>query len=420
MSARLTERRGCRVCGRPLQTLLNFGTPAVPAYVAPHEPDPERLPLELVVCQGCELVQLRHTVDRDQLYRRYWYQSGINESMIAELRDVVTCAVACVGPFGPKETVLDVGANDGTLLRVLTERMAGAPPQRIAVEPAYTFTDRLSQIADVVVADYFPSRSTTALADRSVKILTSIAMFYDLDDPLAFVREVDRLLARDGVWIVQMQDLAQMVRATAYDNVCFEHLAYYSTETFTQLLMWTDLEIRRVEPRRINGGSLRYYITRRQGGVSPDVRGRALEEQRASESWLTRDRLQRFARDVDQQKDELLAVLRSCPTVDLYAASTKSSTLLQYCGIDRALIRRAVERSPEKVGRVTSGTRIPIISEEEWRADPAPVTLLGAWGFRDVVLQREAAYLERGGAFIIPLPEVELVQCGRSSLPVAV
>lgn len=400
----VTEHTACRVCGGTLGPLLNLGTLTLPAYVKATDPDPESAPLDLVICERCDLVQLRHAVDNDTLYRRYWYQSGINESMRLELEDVVAVAKQMTSGSG---TWLDVGANDGTLLRLV-----GRGQARVAVEPSLTFKERLSDHADVVISDYFPSPSLAGMASRSVGVLTSIAMFYDLDDPRRFVEEVDRLLAPDGVWIVQMQDLAQMVSATAYDNVCVEHRAYYSTATFRQMLVLFDLEILGVETRAINGGSLRYYITRRHrhGAIR---RGQSGHDQMIAEAWLTRDRLQQFARDVTCHQRALLRLLREYQAagqaVDLYAASTKSSTLLQSCGIDHALVRCAVERSPDKIGLVTSGTRIPIISESDWRHDPAPVTLLGAWGFLDGVLRREADYIDRGGVFLVPLPSIRLI-----------
>lgn len=410
----VSEHTTCRICGGSLEPLLDLGVLALPAYLKPNEPDPARAPLDLVVCGTCQLVQLRHSVENDRLYRQYWYQSAINETMVAELRDVAACALEIVGTSRQSKTVLDIGANDGTLLRACGEPSDFGRLFRIAVEPAQTFADRLPHHADLVVSDYFPSAQTQNLPDRCVDICTSVAMFYDLDDPRAFVAEVDRLLAPDGLWIVQMQDLAQMIASTAYDNVCFEHRVYYATQTFLQLFAETDLEIRGVETRQINGGSLRYYITRRETRPRRFPRGRSVHGQLVAESWLTRHRLQRFASDATQHQHALVGLLfdyqNAGQAVDLYAASTKSSTLLQSCGIDHTLIRCAVERSLEKVGLVTSGTRIPIISEEAWRRDPAQVTLLGAYGFRDAVLRREAGYLEQGGAFIIPLPSIDVVR----------
>lgn len=406
-------RSTCRVCGAPFDPLLDLGEPVLSGFPLPSEPDPPRVPLDLVICQSCDLVQLRHTTNPDLLYRDYWYQSGINEVMVAELTDIQRAAVGCLGGLPKHAVVLDVGANDGTLLRQYDDFHR---PVRIAVEPAQTFRDRLVPHADLVISDYFPSAETRALKDGSIDVLTSIAMLYDLDDPLAFVAEVDRLLSPAGVWIVQMQDLGQMVRATAYDNIVHEHLCYYSTKTFSRLLYQTGQPIRedvglricRVERRAINGGSLRFYIRRppyqpRTTIPAPD------------ESWLTRAALDRFAWRVGEHRAQLCGLLdhlrRQSHPVDLYAASTKSSTLLQHCGLDHTWIRCAVERSQEKVGRVTSGTRIPIVWEPDWRIDPAPATLLGAWQYKSAFVQREAEYLARGGSFVVPLPAVEVV-CG--------
>lgn len=403
-----STRTACRVCGGRFDPLLDLGDLVLSDFLAPDQPDPPSAPLDLVVCQACSLVQLRHVVDNDRLYRRYWYQSGVNESMVAELADIVHHAIRTVGGLSRGDTVLDVGANDGTLLSQYTR--AEAPlPRRYAVEPSLSFFDMLSAHADCIITNYFPCAETTGIPPRSVKILTSIAMFYDLDHPVAFVDEVDRLLAPDGVWIVQMQDLAQMVAAAGYDNTCFEHRCYYSTESFAGLLVGTNLYIDRVDTRAINGGSLRYTIRRAKYADGSGVDQQMLREQ----VWTSREALDRFAWRVAQYRDQLRATLsyhrdRGEP-IDLYAASTKSSTLLQYCGLDAGWIRQAAERIPTKVGKVTSGTRIPIVSEATWREDPAPVTVVGAWGFRDSFLKREAEYLSKGGRFIFPLPALEVV-----------
>jgi len=213
---------------------------------------------------------------------------------------------------------------------------------------------------------------------------------------------------------VQMQDLGQMIEKTAYDNCCFEHLCYYSLETFWKLLPDYDLNVVKVERRAINGGSLRIFVRRER--YAPDFYIAIGELLKAEEPWTSNDALAHFAYRVGQTQDQLLGFLlylRSKGTsVDLYACSTKSNTLLQACHLDPSLLRYGVERTPEKWGRVTAGTRIPIISEEAWRKDPAPVTLVGAWGFRDAFLKREAEYLRKGGSFVFPLPHLEIVYGG--------
>lgn len=405
-----STRTSCRACDGRFDPLLDLGPLVLSDFLAPDAPDPPAAPLDLVVCQHCDLVQLRHVVDNDRLYRRYWYQSGVNESMVAELADIVKHASSLV-TLERKDTVLDIGANDGTLLSQYMT-LASPLPRRYAVEPSLSFFERLSSHADCVITNYFPCLETFGIPSGTVKIATSIAMFYDLDDPAKFVEEIDRLLAPDGVWIVQMQDLAQMIAATGYDNVCFEHRCYYSTYSFSKLLIGTNLYIDQVETRAINGGSLRYTL-RRAKYLATDSGKRADAQCNRETPFVSREALDHFAWRVGEHRDQLRGLLtyhleRGDP-IDLYAASTKSSTLLQHCGLDRTWIRQAAERLPSKWGLVTSGTRIPIVSEEEWRADPAPITVVGAWGFRESFLQREAEYLAKGGRFIFPLPSLEVV-----------
>lgn len=402
LPAAYLHRVSCRGCGGPLDDVLHLGSIVPSDFLLPEEPDLVALPLTLAMCRRCQLVQLRQTVDDDLLYRRYWYQSGINEVMRAELADVVASARLLMGPKGGA-TVVDVGANDGTLLSNYEPAF-----HRIAFEPAANLIARCAEHADVVYSSFFPGPDSQRLPTGSVAILTSIAMFYDLEDPRAFVREVDRLLQEDGVWVVQFQDLAQQVQTNAVDNCCFEHRLYLSLASLTNLLDGTDLAVVHVERRAINGGSLRVMIRRQGDPVDPSVAQWWAQEAR----WVTPYALEVFAWQAEMIRGQIRglverAVEKSGP-VDLYAASTKASTLVQYTGIG-AWIRQGVERTPEKVGRRTSGTGIPIVREEEWRARPSAITVLGAWQFTEAFLQREAQYLRNGGAFLVPLPHPRLV-----------
>lgn len=404
-----TTHRGCRVCGASFDPLLDLGAVVVSTFLDPATPDPPAVPLNLVICSRCDLVQLKDTVDPDLLFRTYgyWYQSGVNEVMAAELADVVAQASRVIGGFRTVDMVLDIGANDGTLLAAYTGAFS-RQPFRVGVEPATEFTDRLTAKCDLTLTDYFP-QATKGLLDAACRVITSVACFYNAPDPVACVAEIDRLLHPLGVWIVQMQDLGQMVVQTAYDNIVPEHLFTYSARTFAYLLRPFDLHITHVERRAINGGSLRFHVQRKAVGTPVPLMVWDLD--------ADREALDRFAWRVGQHKAQLqgtIAHLRDfgCD-IDLIGASTKGSTLLQHCWLDHSVIRRAVERTPEKVGKVTSGTRIPIVSEAEWRRDPAPHALLGIWPWRDAIIRREAGYLVGGGSIIVPLPRVEVVSAVR-------
>lgn len=326
--------RGCRACGAPFDPILDLGSLVLSDFLDPEAPDPPAVPLDLVGCQRCGLVQLRHAVARDRLYRQYWYRSGVNETMRAELADVATAARAILGGFRYNDLFVDVGANDGTLLNAVATVANGPVPCRIAFEPAENLYELLHAHATVVYNDYFPGASSLHLIDKSVACLTQIACFYGLDDPLACVAEVDRLLTDDGLWIVQMQDLAQMIQATAFDNICAEHRAYYSTASFTALLTFAgaNLRIVGVERRAINGGSLRYYLRRRhQPDLTDHARWHPASVQIATEMDAISPRsLDRFAWRVSEIKSQLLAALFrvAChdQPIDLYGACYDSET----------------------------------------------------------------------------------------------
>lgn len=393
-----TTHDHCRVCTHPdLYEILSLGHLVPSTFPLPSEPDPPAVPMTVVHCEACGFVQLRESVEDDALYRQYWYVSGTNELMREELRDVV---FSLPGALGGK-VVIDIGANDGTLLSNYQPSV-----HKIAFEPASNLIERLGQVADVTYNEFFPGPASAALPPQSIDHITAIAMFYDLDDPVAFVQEVDRLLTANGSWVVQMQDLAQQVETNAFDNFCFEHRGYYSLKTFMCVLREAnaDLHVTEAERRSINGGSLRITVRRTHMAVKPSVDTLLVKEA----PWISPRSLELFVWRVQEVKRlvyELVAAAHDqAGAVDLYAASTKSSTLLQYCGIDHRLIRQAVERTPEKWGRVTAGTRIPIVSEEDWRADPARVTVMGAYQFAESFKKRESAYLAKGGCWLLPLP----------------
>lgn len=404
------ERTVCRSCRHSnLIPILHLGTPVLSDFIKAQAPNPPQVPLEMVMCGNCDLVQLRHTTDPELLYvKSYWYRSGINETMKAELADVVKKAVLMAGGIDRSDVVVDIGANDGTLLACYASPTG--TPVRVAYEPALSLNDALRPHCNILMPELFPHDCGAAAPMRSAAVITSVAVFNHVDDPRAFVQGIDYLLADDGVWVMQVQDLAQQTQFTAYDNICHEHVTFYSLATFERLLEGFDLAVAAVEKRAINGGSLRFYVRRRKALAFPDT----VREAKAWEKWLDLEALMRFTHRVERHKDQLVGtidfLLGHDQEVDLYAASTKSSTLLQHCGIDHQRIRCAVERTPEKWGLVTSGTRIPIISEDAWRADPAPVLLIGAWQFASFFKQREAAFLQQGGRMLVPLPQTELVE----------
>lgn len=404
--------RVCRVCAGDLQSILDLGNLAISTF--PETPNAvlSRAPLDFCRCDRCGLVQLRHTVHPERLFRdQYWYRSGVNETMRAELDDVVEQALLHTGGrLDYHDLVCDIGANDGTLLAAYRKRAFCRDVPRIAFEPARNLWPALRPHCEVLVQDFFPNGlDQVPGAVGRVKILTSIACFYDLDDPLVFVEQVAQLLHPEGVWVVQFQDLDQMLMATAFDNICHEHVFYPSLAAIERMIQPYGLKVLDAQLRAINGGSYRLtigYGTHKPATARVDE-VRQLEA--GCEDWQT---LERFAWRVGEVRNQIQAAIDQIVDrgpIDVYGASTKFNTLAQYCGLDDGVIRQAWERSPEKVGRRTI-TGIPIVDEATGRADPPVALLAGIWQFRESILQRETDYLAGGGTILFPLPVVDVVQ----------
>jgi NDP-4-keto-2,6-dideoxyhexose 3-C-methyltransferase len=387
------------------------------------------IPHILAVCRGCTLCQLVHTTPPDWMFREYWYRSSVNEAMQRELQTIATQTIAALGKdLYEGDWILDIGANDGTLLRAYETLYPKGHGDyscrwtRVAVEPADNLQQDLKDCANVIIPTYFPTGQLDG-RKRGFKIITAIAMCYDLEDPLAFFRKITELLHPSGICIVQFQDLQQQIAAAAFDNIVAEHLEYYTLTSLSEIVTAAGLYPHEVQQTPINGGSLR--VTLRRGYVQPSGWPASVQQQLNREALAGLDRatirhslraFERFAWRVGEMKRLVLnslAIARQRGTVSAYGASTKGNTLLQVLQLGPDEIACVADRTEAKHGRLTV-TGIPIVSEEEWRALVTPVTLVPIWQFKAGVLERERAYLEKGGSFLFPLPYSTVVNYGRS------
>src|SRR6266699_1662878 len=356
----------CRVCQSPnLVDVLFLGTQYVCDFVTPDGNSPQA-PLDLVRCSSCGLVQLRHTFSRGSLYRHYWYKSGISPTMRKALSDLVsrTCEIA---KPSPSELVLDIGCNDGTLLRSYPIKGLFL----VGFEPAENLVQEARNGTNWIFNDFFSAETfKRKFSERKAKIVTSVAMFYDLEDPNSFVDDVSQILARHG------------------------------------------LEVFDVETNRVNGGSIRTFICHK--GLHP-IRNSvnslekqedrlALKEQATYEAFA--DNIKKIRTDVHEF---VAREVGSGKTVYVYGASNRGNTILQYCGLDHALIGKAADANSEKWGRKTVGTLIPIVSKDEARRDQPDYFLILPHHFLDEIAKEEKAYLENGGKFIVPLPKFRIL-----------
>jgi NDP-4-keto-2,6-dideoxyhexose 3-C-methyltransferase len=417
----VTIRNTCRVCEGQFEPVLSLGEQYVSNFLSPEQPDSFKAPLELVLCARCGLLQLRHTVPGEAMYQNYWYRSGTNQTMRTALADIGNSAEQLL-ELQPGDAVLDIGCNDGTLLS--SYKTAGI--YRIGFDPAENLAVFSRKVADRVINGFFASeefQQDPDLKTRRPKIVTSIAMFYDLEDPNKFVSDIKKVMDPDGLWIVQMSYLPLMLKQNDFGNICHEHLEYYSLQSLEYLLKLHDFAVSDVQLNDVNGGSFRVFIRNR--GANETVLGDAAYRTQATERVNTlrvqeakmglseAKTYREFGAWVERIKADVLRFIseqvHQGKTVAIYGASTKGNVMLQYFGLDHGLITAASERNPDKWGKVTVGTRIPIVSEEDARNSKPDYFLVLPWHFVDEFRDREKNYLLGGGRFIVPLPHFTLI-----------
>ncbi len=417
----MITRTTCRSCDSTLEPVLDLGSLYVSDFIPPGGSDGTKAPLELVICRRCRLLQLKHTVPAETMYRNYWYRSGTNQTMRNALADIANKAETLIR-LKEGESVLDIGCNDGTLLAAY--RTGGV--RKIGFDPAENLAAFSRRIADKLVVGFFGREvfhEEPELAGCRPKVVTSIAMFYDLEDPNRFVSDIKEVMDPEGLWIVQMSYLPLMLKTNEFGNICHEHLEYYSLTSFEYLLDLHGMEVVDVELNDVNGGSIRAYIRNR--GADPnrfaDATYRTLAQERVlalrdQETRLGLDDIEvyrEFAVWVSRIREDVVGFIREQVArgrkVYVYGASTKGNTLLQYFGLDHTLIAGAAERNRDKWGMMTVGTHIPIVSEEEARAARPDFFLILPWHFLEEFRQREKAFLLAGGKFIVPMPHFTLI-----------
>lgn len=399
----------CRVCkSAKFLRILNLGKLHLSEFTKGNR-RPEKYPLSLVLCRDCHLLQLNHTAPQNLLYsENYGYKSGINQTMKDELAEIVKKAIVKVNNKSKKLNVLDIGANDGTLLSFYPKSFT-----RIGVEPIKKLAKECREHANIVINDFFSFETLKkSIANKKADIVTAISCFYDMEDPNKFVADVKKIMNDKGIFIVQQNYVVKMLTQNAFDNIVHEHLEYYSLISLQNLLKRHGLEVFDLELRELNGGSFRTYI----GFTGQHPISVSVYEQLELEKLINMGRKRiylEFAKRIKNIRRELYEFIKQevkkGRKVYVYGASTRGNTLLQYFRLDNKLIEKAVERNPEKWGTKIASVGIPIISEQQARREKPDYMLVLPWFFREEFLRREQAYLKQGGHFIFPLPKVEII-----------
>ena len=365
-------------------------------------------------------MRLEKSAPLEAMYGKYWYRSGINITMTNEMKNIVD-NILHTYEITEGNLWLDIACNDGTLLSFVPKNLI-----RVGIDPSDdTYKKEAEQHADLIIQDYFSfdAFKQTKYGDRKAKVITSIAMFYDLEHPKTFIQDIDKILEDQGLWVMQLSYTPLMLKQLAFDNICHEHIFYYSLFNLKSLLEEYGFQIIDCQLNDINGGSFRVFVMRKNSNVRlfstqpyrdvSEMRIKSLLNYEATLLLDQSDTWKDFYIRLNALKEQTISFIinerSKGKSIWGYGASTKGNTLLQYFGLDCSLIDAIADRNPAKWGLRTVGTNIPIYSEEKMRAVQPDYLLILPWHFINEFMKREKEFLQKGGKFIVPCPKFEII-----------
>lgn len=402
----------CRISGsKNLINVLSLGEQSLTG-VFPKNPKASlsKGPLDLVWCPDSGLLQLKQSYCLDEMYgENYGYRSGLNPSMVDHLSRKIRTLQKLVD-LKETDLVIDIGSNDATSLKAYSK-----PCRKVGIDPTGKKFKEFYPKEIVLIPDFFSAPLfKQEFSKEKAQIVSSIAMFYDLEEPVKFVKDIESILADDGIWHFEQSYMPSMLRTNSYDTICHEHLEFYSFKVVKKLLESCGLKVVDVQMNSINGGSF---------AVTASKKKSHLKSNQAIIDWMLKQEedlgldtpkpYRDFEERVFRHRKNLLELINALAAdgkkIIGYGASTKGNVLLQFCGLTSDQIPYIAEVNEEKFGSFTPGTGIPIISEKDARGMQPDYFFVLPWHFKASIIQRERDFIERGGKFIFPLPEIEIV-----------
>ena len=364
--------------------------------------------LGLDFCNKCKLVQLSKSFNQKHLFSNdYGYRTGLNLTMSNHMKSIHETMIKKV--FLKKDDqILDIACNDGTLLNLYSKNYI-----RFGIDPVSIKYKSNFKKFNHVIYDFFSAKKIKAKTEKKFKIITALSVFYDLDNPNKFLKDICKILDDEGVCLIEHADLLSIIEKNMFDTICHEHVAYYSTKIINELANKNGLKLIDVNQNNVNGGSMQYYVSKKNSNFK--VNKNKIDSYIKKEKRLKIDQIEslkdffeRINIIKERIKNFLISEKNKNKKIYVYGASTKGNVLLQYFRLDNKIISSAVERNPQKFGRLTPGTKIPIISEKMARKSPPDLFLVLPWHFKEEILKREKNLIKRGTRFLFPLPKFEI------------
>jgi hypothetical protein len=404
-----------------MKKLFTLGDLYVSDFLKDNEsPRGQRTEMKMML-EDSGAVRLEKSAPLDTMYGKYWYRSGINNTMKMELKNIVESITSLVR-LKENDLWIDIACNDGTLLSYVPKNLI-----RVGIDPVDdSYKIESEKQAHLIIQDYFSSDvfKKSKFGRLKAKVITSIAMFYDLENPKEFINDIVEVLDDDGLWVLQLSYTPLMLEQLAFDNICHEHIYYYSLFNIKRIFNDCGIEVVDVQLNDINGGSFRLYCMKSNSqknkfGTQPyrDVCNFRIKSLLEYEKTLKLDQFDtwlNFFDRIGELKQKTVSFIKQEKSKGKkiwgYGASTKGNTLLQYFELDNSLIDGIAERSIYKFGLKTVGSNIPIYSEDEMRKNKPDYLLVLPWHFINEFIERESDFLDNGGKFIVPCPKFEIIE----------
>ena len=403
----------CRICkSRNLRKVLDLGKQALTGKF-PRSFNKKILstPLSISICRNCKFVQLSNNFNNSYLYNlEYGYESGINSTMKNHLRKI-SKKVSELKKLNKNSIVVDIASNDGTLLNSYKKNII-----KVGIDPILNRFKKNYKKIHYKIPDFFSLKKFNNLKlKKKADVITAFAVFYDINDPNTFLKEIKKCLDEKGIFIIEQSNLAHMIKLNSFDTICQEHLGYYSTKVIQNLMEKNNLKIFDHEYNESNGGSSRYYITHKDNNEI-NINYKNINYAIRFENKYKLGKLKtysNFEKKINQIKkriqNKITSILNSNKIIHGYGASTKGNVILQYFGIDNKKINYISDRNPFKYNRYTPGTKIKIISEKKSRLMKPDYYFVLPWHFKKEILVRERRIRKKKTKFIFPLPKFTII-----------
>ncbi|MBD1140762.1 methyltransferase domain-containing protein [Pelagibacterales bacterium SAG-MED39] len=397
----------CKNCkSRFLKKIINIGKQPISSHFYKKKIDKlKNYSLDLYVCLKCNLVQFKSLAKLDHMYGlNYGYRTSLSPLMINHMKDKYLRIKNDLK--NKKRNILDIGCNDGTFLNFFKKfkniNLFGIDPS------AEKFKRYHSKKINLIV-DYFKKKNVEKKFNNvKFDLITSFAMFYDIEDPNSFCKDIKNLLTKNGKWILELSYFPLLLQNLTYDQICHEHVTYYTLTTFEKIIKKNGLKILDFSLNNINGGSIEIICSKKNSNHSTNIK--KINTQKKFETYINDESYKNFDIRTENIK-KMLNLFLDTNKGDVigYGASTKGNIVLNHCGVDNKKLKYICDANPYKFNRFTPGSNIKIISKEKMRKLKPKYLLVLIWSFRKEVIQQEKKFIDNGGKLIFHLPMFHII-----------